>query len=138
MSRSGYCDDYDYDNWEMIRWRGAVAQALRGARGRAFLREMIAALDALPEPVLARHSFVAHGTCALGAVAVQRGLDVSDLEVIDEDDGSLNTRRVGERFGIASAMAAEIMHINDKYGSTPEARWQIMRAWIVRQLEPKP
>jgi hypothetical protein len=37
MSRSGYSDDLE--NWSLIRWRGAVASAIRGRRGQAFLRE---------------------------------------------------------------------------------------------------
>jgi hypothetical protein len=34
--------------WSHIRWRGAVASAIRGGRGQAFLREMLAAMDAMP------------------------------------------------------------------------------------------
>lgn len=30
MSRSGYNDDID--NWQMIKWRGQVASAVRGKR----------------------------------------------------------------------------------------------------------
>lgn len=48
MSRSGYADWCD-DNWAMIRWRGAVASAVRGKRGQAFLRELATTLDAMPE-----------------------------------------------------------------------------------------
>jgi len=48
MSRSGYSDDCE-DNWSWICWRGAVKSAIRGKRGQAFLRETLAALDALPE-----------------------------------------------------------------------------------------
>jgi hypothetical protein len=34
MSRSGYSDDIDSadDQWALIRWRGAVKSAIRGAR----------------------------------------------------------------------------------------------------------
>ena len=53
MSRSGYHDGID--QWDLIRWRGAVASAIRGKRGQAFLREMLDALDALPEPKLIAH-----------------------------------------------------------------------------------
>lgn len=51
MSRSGYYEDYEHD-WYQIMWRGAVKRAIRGKRGQAFLREMLTALDALPEPRL--------------------------------------------------------------------------------------
>lgn len=31
MNRSGYVDAYD-DSWHVIKWRGAVASAVRGKR----------------------------------------------------------------------------------------------------------
>jgi hypothetical protein len=45
MSRSGYSDDLD--PLALGRWRGRVASAMRGKRGQAFLREMLAAMDAM-------------------------------------------------------------------------------------------
>jgi hypothetical protein len=48
MSRSGYSDDCE-DVLAWGRWRGRVASAIRGKRGQAFLKELLAALDALPE-----------------------------------------------------------------------------------------
>ena len=47
MSRSGYSDDCS--GRELNLWRGAVESAIRGKRGQAFLREMLVALDAMPE-----------------------------------------------------------------------------------------
>jgi hypothetical protein len=46
MSRPGYCDDTD--NWQFIRWRGAVKRAIRGKRGQEFLRELLAVPDGQP------------------------------------------------------------------------------------------
>lgn len=51
MSRSGYNDDCD--GWALIRWRGAVNSAINGKRGQAFLRELVAALDAAYDDFLA-------------------------------------------------------------------------------------
>lgn len=45
MSRSGYSEELD--QWDLIRWRGQVASAIRGKRGQAFLRAMLAALSLL-------------------------------------------------------------------------------------------
>lgn len=59
MSRSGYSEDWDGENWTFIRWRGAVKSALRGKRGQAFLREALAALDAMPEKRLITHDLIA-------------------------------------------------------------------------------
>lgn len=140
MSRSGYSDDLD--QWDLIRWRGAVASAIRGKRGQAFLRELAAALDAMPEKRLVRGSFQRDDgcVCALGAVAKVRGIDTSRFE--EEYDG-VDTAKVGEAFGVPKALAAEIMFENDEdfeYGSgddTPERqarRWQQMRKWVEKNL----
>ena len=127
MSRSGYSDDCE----NMALWRGAVNRAIKGKRGQEFLKEMVAALDAMPEKKLAADSFTQGGeVCALGSVALKRGLDVSRFEESDDVWES-----VGHAFGIAPAMAAEIMFENDEIGATPEKRWAYMRAWAVSQIQ---
>lgn len=152
MSRSGYTDDCD-DNWSHIRWRGAVSSAIYGKRGQAALREIIAALDALPEKRLAPDSLeTADGDyCTLGALGRFRGLDMTHVDPEDRD-------AVSKLFGIAEAMSAEIMHINDEHvcewrwaverdeslGITrqkrvpikdaAEKRWQYMRDWCESKL----
>jgi hypothetical protein len=134
VSRSGYSDYWDAEgNWEMICWRGAVKSAIRGKRGQAFLREMLQALDALPEKRLIAEDLVSEeGCCALGAVALQRGLDVSEIDPTDRD-------AVAKLFGIAGALAAETAYMNDEgryYCSdeTPEQRFSCMRAWVAAQI----
>ena len=132
MSRSGYSEDIE--EWALIRWRGAVASAIRGKRGQAFLREMLAALDAMPEKRLIDCELEVNGeVCALGSVGKARGLDMSELDPEDR-------YTVANVFGIARAMAAEIVFENDDgagYWSkeTPEARWHRMRAWVVSNLK---
>lgn len=134
MSRSGYNDDC-YDNWAHIRWRGAVAQAIRSYRGQAFLKELLAALDALPEKRLVENVFEDKGeVCTLGAIAKARGTDVSDIDIEDEDGVSWEISR---KLGMARALAAEIMCENDEaswYGETPEERFVRVRKWIVSQI----
>lgn len=132
MSRSGYTDDCD--GWDLIRWRGAVAAAIRGKRGQAFLLEMWRAMTALPEPKLIANSLVARdgAVCAMGAVARTRGLDLSQ---VDPEDGD----RVAEIFGIPPSLAKEIAFLNDdEWGRklTPEARWEKMKKWAEENLKP--
>jgi hypothetical protein len=125
MSRSGY--SYDLDNWDLIRWRGAVASATRGKRGQKLLRDLRDALDAMPEKQLIAHELVCDdGVCALGALAQHRGLDVSDVDPYDRST-------VAGTFGIADALAAEIVYENDEI-ATPEQRWRRMRAWVESQI----
>src|SRR5690348_2829748 len=93
MSRSGYSDSLD--QWDLIRWRGAVASAIRGKRGQAFLREALAALDALPEKrLVAGELVVAEGddgiaaeanACLLGAVGLRRRMDLRGVDPEDRD-----------------------------------------------------
>lgn len=131
MSRSGYSDSLG--SWELIMWRGAVASASRGKRGQAFFREMLAALEAMPVKRLIESALIcADGCCAMGAVAIARGQDVSNV-VPDARES------VAEAFGIAEALAAEIAFENDNdfgYSSeTPEQRWTRMHAWVAAQIE---
>lgn len=131
MSRSGYSDDCD-DQWALIRWRGAVASAIRGKRGQAFLREALAALDALPEPALIPNDLTAAGAfCTLGAVGRARG---TDLKAVDPDCHE----SVAQLFEIPHALACEVMWENDEaavFRETPRARWERMRRWVVANLK---
>lgn len=130
MSRSGYSDDIE-DNWALIRWRGAVASAIRGKRGQAFLREMVGALEALPEKrLIAGELQIPDGeVCAIGAVGKARGLDMGSLDPEDAET-------VAGTFGIADVMAREIVYQNDEGGwyETPEQRFARMLRWAKASL----
>lgn len=132
MSRSGYSDSCD--GWQLIRWRGAVASAIRGKRGQAFLREALAALDALPKPELIPNNLAAEGAfCTLGAVGRARGTDMQSVAVDDHES-------VAHLFGVPHALACEIMYENDEGswaygGEEPRQRWERMRRWIVSNLK---
>lgn len=125
MSRSGYSDDCD--GWALIRWRGAVESAMKGRRGQQFLIELAEAMDAMPVKELIAHELVEQGSfCALGVVGQKRGIAI---ESIDPED----SRKVAEQFGIANAMAQEIVFMNDEaawYDETPQQRWSRMRQWV--------
>jgi hypothetical protein len=115
MSRSGYTDDLACDDpLAHGRWRQAVKRALEGKRGQALLRELAESLDAMDDKRLYSGSFQtsAGEFCALGVLAAKRGTKTDDLG--NEEDGC-EPEVVGQRFGIATAMAAEIMYLNDEY-----------------------
>lgn len=119
MSRSGYTDDND-DPLAHGRWRQAVKRAIEGKRGQALLRELIEALDAMDDKRLYPGSFVtAEGEfCTLGVLGAKRGTKMDDLG----DEFDCDAEEVGKRFGIAHAMAAEIMYLNDEY-AVDEWKW---------------
>lgn len=160
MSRSGYSDDGD--QWDLIRWRGAVKAAIRGKRGQQTLREIAAALDALPQKELAAESLVtADGEyCTLGALGRARGIDMTPIDPEDRES-------VAQTFGIAGALAAEIMYLNDEavdswrhveveivgpiryphqrtqwtripVSNVAAKRWRYMRDWVAKMLTPDP
>lgn len=133
MSRACYSEDGD-DMWALIRWRGQVKSAIRGKRGQAFLREMVAALDALPAPRLVANDLAAGGeVCALGAVGLRRGIDMADIDPEDYE-------QVAKAFGLPHQLAREIEYENDdggawsKFEETPEDRFKRMREWVVNQI----
>ncbi|WP_321919369.1 hypothetical protein [Paraburkholderia tropica] len=107
MSRSGYTDEDD-DNTGGL-WRGAVMTAIRGKRGQAALKELAAAMDAMPNKTLGAESLVtADGQfCTLGVLGQARGIDMAHL---DPDDWEA----VAVAFNIAPAMAREIVYENDE------------------------
>jgi hypothetical protein len=132
MNRSGYSDDCE----NLGLWRGNVDRAIHGKRGQAFLREMAAALDAMPVKELVADEIMrdSEHVCAIGAVAVARGLDVKSLDVTDGES-------VGQVFGVARHLACEIAYVNDErghYQETPAARWLRMRAWVTEKLRTVP
>jgi hypothetical protein len=117
MSRSGYSDDFgDDDPWALIRYRGAVKSAIKGKRGQALLRELLAALDAMPEKRLVAGELEAEGSfCALGLVGQLRGLNLASIDTYDVET-------LGPKFNIAEALAREIMWVNDDHVN--DWRWE--------------
>lgn len=147
MSRAGYCDDgWDFEQWNYIMHRGAVTSAFRGKRGQLFLLELLAALDRMPVKRLIAHELVetdyvtcshwglheTESVCAIGAVGKRRGVDMSRLDPEDY-------HTVAGTFGVAEAMAREIVYINDEGGNcyhteTPEQRYERIHAWVRSQI----
>lgn len=131
-NRSCYYDDVD-DPRNFAMWRGQVASSIRGRRGQAFLRELVGALDAMPEKRLIANTLRKDGeVCALGCVGAKRGLA---LETLDPYDYST----LAGKFGIAEPLVRELEFVNDdpwEYREvTPERRWQIVRGWAASQIK---
>jgi hypothetical protein len=113
-------------------WRGAVRSASRGKRGQAMFREMLDALDAMPVKELIRNQIVELNgqRCAFGVLGEKRGLDLAD---VDPEDNA----HIAQVFGVAHALACEVMYENDeayRYDETPAERWTRMRAWVAGNI----
>lgn len=131
MSRSGYTTDFD-DPWDLIKWRGQVASAIRGKRGQRLLTELLAALDAMSDKrLIAEELETADGEmCALGVVGKARGLDMQKIDPEDSD-------QVAEAFDIARQLAAEIAFENDEQcgpSEDPAKRFDRMRQWVAAHI----
>jgi hypothetical protein len=146
MGRSGYTEDDDDPHNLGYLYRGAVKRAIEGYRGQAFLKDLLRALDALPEKRLIADSLrqPTGEVCTLGAIGVHRGLDMSGLisDPDEEPDDGERADDVARLFGIAPALAKEIMYENDESGpsywgnETPESRFARMRKWVVENIKP--
>ncbi len=131
MSRSGYSDDCEH----LELYRANVRRSIEGKKGQAFLRELAAEMDAMPEKILIGGYLVdADGQCCtIGVVCKARGIDT--LKIDHEDPHS-----VGDAVGISRVMAAEIAYENDddfawRNEETPEHRWQRMRKWVQANIK---
>lgn len=126
MSRSGYSDDCE----NVQLWRGNVERAIKGKKGQEFFKELLAALDALPHKRLIPHELIdGSECCALGAVVLARGLDVTTIDESEPEE-------VAAALGIRGMLAQEIAYMNDEYQrlNTPEERWQRIRNWVVSNI----
>lgn len=154
MSRSGYSDDCD-EQWQYALWRGTIARATRGKRGQKFFKELLAALDAMPEKRLYREVFdkgpEAGEVCALGALARAKGVDATKLD--PEDDYA--AEELADKFDVATCLAREVIWRNDDaewvrhirisdplievvVEDPPDVRWQKMRDWVAKQIKDTP
>ena len=128
MSRSGYSDDCS--SWELVMWRGAVASAIRGKRGQQMLKELAAALDAMPNKELIADSLESQGkVCAIGSLGKKRNIDLDAIDPYDYES-------VARIFGVSRALVQEIANENDsgRWESPPE-RWTRMRRWVERNIK---
>jgi len=138
MSRSGYSDEGT--EWDLIRWRGAVESAIRGARGQAFLKDLRDALDAMPEKKLYEWELQTDcgRCCTLGVIGKARGINMIGWDPENHD-------KLSDTFDIAGALVKEIEFMNDEYPrrrtyhpdedeKLAPQRWQLMRQWVDQQI----
>lgn len=126
MNRSGYTEEYGIDDtWQLVRWRGAVNQAIKGKRGQTFLRELKGALEAMPKKELIAEELVtAQGeVCAVGCLLKSRGVNTSQIAVDDYE-------AIAKVSGVARALIQELEYINDDISASPELRYTWVKDWV--------
>ncbi len=141
MSRCGYNEDGGDDDLALGRWRGQISSALRGKRGQRFLRDLVAALDAMPVKELVSGELETQegAVCALGCLAKHQEKSVKVSQDWDESDWD----KLGEAFNIAPQLAQEVMWINDddngrnyyrRVDPDNAKRWRDVREWATRNI----
>jgi len=140
MSRL-YEGDDDWEPWMNGQRAGALRSAIRGRRGQQFLRDLVNALDALPEPELSAGALEDKETgccCAFGAVRRHRGAESVPLgfHPMEED---VTPDHLTEPFDVSRALAWEVVEAKEGWSKSnlPGARRQRfkdVRRWAVGAL----
>lgn len=157
MSR-WYNDDPDWSESRQILWDNAIRRATQSKRGQAVLRELEAALLALPEPRLIE-GFLSDGknVCTVGALAayrqVQSGLTWEEAMAVLDETGSYDVNDVYDRPSIdetarfaesrlkmAFSLAWDLAYDNDVgcEGITPEERYTAVLRWVRARIIKEP
>jgi hypothetical protein len=140
--RIGYSEDEDYPG-QFELWQANCRRSLQGKAGQAALRELEAALLAMPEKRLIANKMIdADGdVCAIGALAKHKGRDLiaetkaqlADIGIDrfddDEIDGDGEMEEIGMELGMPRLVAWKVVCKNDveidgHYETLPgPARW---------------
>jgi len=144
MSRIDYYESDGPDTSGL--WFASMRKGMRGARGQAALRELEAALLALPERRLIEDEMCdGEGVCAAGALLLKRATDRGEdrkaaLDRIAGTWGDLDAgiayRPLAKELGIGATLAWAIMEVNDEDcgGMEPEDRYAAVLDWVRRNI----
>ncbi len=118
MSRipEGEYDDEDSQRRYALQCANLKRQ-INGKRGQAFLRELLGALEALPEKALIEgHVSAAGMVCTFGALALKRRTDAGE-----------------QREAVLADLESVVVHLRDEDGDEPED-YEPMWEWAEREL----
>ena len=111
-----------------------IAAAIRSKRGQTLLRDLLAALDAMPDKKLIAGDFVRpNGSCcALGVLGLARGIDPEYLSALGDDYD-----RTSKSFGVSISLIRHIQNENDHRlkNATQQERWAHVREWVASNID---
>lgn len=145
---SSRIEDHSAGEYPYGLWLGAVRRATFGKRGQAVLRELEAALLALPQKRLIDGAICREGdVCVLGALALRRKVaagmgatearrELAEHWPVEDFDDRWELREFSKEQGLTYALAWEAMAANDEdaRGMTPEGRYEYVLAWVRKRL----
>ena len=155
MSRTDYAEEEDFPGQWALQEKN-LERLLAGKRGQAVLRDLEAALLAIPEKrLIADHGVKDGEVCTVAALAVHkqvtqgqsrelvlRQLEAEEREYLGEDyeysewGDDQYTQDLGVSVGVPKSLAWRLVALNDlDYdGCTPEQRYEKVLAWTRRNL----
>lgn len=137
--RISYSEDEDYPG-QFGLWQANCDRSIAGRAGQLALRELEAALLALPEKRLIAHELERDGdVCAIGALVKYKGITPKN-----DPDGEMDL--IGVECGIPRLAAWKLVELNDsildtKWSDgkliplTPEERYQSVLDWVRKRLK---
>lgn len=143
MSRLSY---NEMSSVEEVRWQRNSAMTLKSKRGQQMLRDLEAALLALPQKRLLGDTFYepeSGEVCALAAYARHKGCDVEKLQRLELDSGEEQADWVAWMYDQARTLTWNIIDLNDNGGGyfvrheTPEQRYERVLQWVQSHLSPR-
>lgn len=163
MSRIEYVDADSQEQWlRMCAFEANTERHLKGKKGQAVLRELEAALLALPEKKLLEGTFIVTpdadnpqgGVCAMGCLLLKRKMDKgltrqealreideeAPTDVLDEDYGGWEViKQTAQYMNCKINFVWEVVEQNDEFGGrTPEQRYARVLEWVRSQILPTP
>ena len=132
MSRIVY-NDFDGEDFGFAegRWLAHMKSACMGRPGQKVFGELEAVLAAMPDKRLIEGSLTNPDgeVCALGALARNRGMDLSAVFAETDEEVQMWAAR---ELGLTETLAWVIMEENDEEleTATPERRHAAMLAWV--------
>ena len=156
MSRITNMDDWDDEDGPLRqgRWERNTETTIKGKRGQKVLRQLEAALVALPLPELTDELFwrepsdmerdiadaygvvAAPQVCVLGAYARHIGVDYQKAEWLNEESVSEVAPWAADELGMAYTLAWNLMFENDEAWAyaTPRRRYDGILKWVRQNL----
>lgn len=139
-------EEEDFQNQGFL-WEANRDRSLRGKKGQTALRELEAALLALPDKrLIADHLESKSGVCALGALGKYKNRTIPPEPKHSDEFGEWQESyeveeqmvNFGKSLGVPRLVAIEIVYRNDDNwrGETAEERYARILSWIQKQLLP--
>lgn len=151
MSETRYFDGGDCEPMPYELWQHNLEAALGGKRGQQALRDLKAALLALPERKLIRGALCQVNPngppafCAVGAYVYRKRVLAGEQpeaviqDLLNHDPSDTDTATAGKRAGLVWTLAWELGFMNDDRFAdrTDEQRFEEFMEWIDLMIAPR-